>query len=402
MNGQDKEKIREIKEILEKEEIKHIYLNFIDFSGNILTKMVGVKELINNTHVSWWDGISINGKLIEDFKSNENSDWLVLIPDPNSFRIMPFITEKNQKSAMIMCHIKDYSLDTRIILEKATNEFMSKGLCPIAGVQLIYNMVKNEMGHDFYKELATSRSTIFNNELVNNLLEAGIDIEYYMPYGRKHNRIDFVPDIAITSADKLFTAKWFAENISNLLEFKIEFKNMSEKYISSCPIHLSLWKENRGKNVFFEEKNELELSDLGKRFIEGILYFNKFIKATIKATTNDTVKNYKNTYSSERDDSIIQVPLYFKEKLKKDRIGWSKRCIYQGINVDCNYYLVFATLLYAGLYGINEENEISKMIPKLDNYSDDELIVEVENNKYFREKLGIDIINKIKEKLEDM
>lgn len=52
-------KAERIREIVKSENIRNIYLNFIDLNGNIRSKLVGVKELINNTHVSWNDGISI-------------------------------------------------------------------------------------------------------------------------------------------------------------------------------------------------------------------------------------------------------------------------------------------------------------------------------------------------------
>ena len=113
------EKIEQIKIELKEKEIEHIYLNFVDFSGHILNKMVGVHELIRNTHVSWFDGISLNGKLLKDFKDEEDRDWLVLLPDPFSFRILPFLTEDEGKSALLFCDIKNNPLDTRKLLENA-------------------------------------------------------------------------------------------------------------------------------------------------------------------------------------------------------------------------------------------------------------------------------------------
>ena len=83
------EQIEKIKKELKEKEVQNIYLNFVDFSGNILTKMVGVQELINNTHVSWFDGISINGRLLQDFNDKKSNDWLVILPDPFSFRVIP-------------------------------------------------------------------------------------------------------------------------------------------------------------------------------------------------------------------------------------------------------------------------------------------------------------------------
>ena len=41
------EQIEKIKKELKEKEIQNIYLNFVDFTGNVLTKMVGVQELIN-------------------------------------------------------------------------------------------------------------------------------------------------------------------------------------------------------------------------------------------------------------------------------------------------------------------------------------------------------------------
>lgn len=374
MNNKQEEDIKKIKEELENEEIKNIYLTFVDFTGNILFKSVGVKELIRNTHVSWFDGISINGNLISEFKNIKNSEWMVLLPDSNSFYKIPFIKDKNQKSAIILCDIKKHPYDTRKLLKNVVDEYLKIGITPIVGPELIYSMEFEESQNKFidkenyYFSLPVSKRTQFNNTLVNNILESNIDIEYYMPYGKNHNRIDLVPDVANISADKLFICKWFAENLAYLENTSIDFSNIEENEISSCPMHFSLWKGNREQNLFFDEKDEFELSILGKKFINGIIYHNKFIKAVIKSSTNYPLKEHIIKYSTIRDNSLISVPLYFKEKQKKDRIGWSKRCIYNGINADCNYYLVIACILYAGLFGITTEKNIEKLA-KSDNYS---------------------------------
>ena len=378
--SKEDEQIERIKKVLKEEQIKNIYLMFVDFSGNLLTKMVGVDELIRNTHVSWFDGISLNGSLIEDFKDEKDSDWLVLLPDPYSFRKITFLDEKMKKAGMIFCDIKNYALDTRGILKKAVSEFLDLEITPMFGTQSIYAILGEQQNQNFYQTLATNPNTIFHNKIVNYLLEAGIEIEYYMPYGKKHQRIDLVPDIATISADKLFTAKWYIQNLGLQEEKKISFENIDIPNLSTCPVHMSLWQGKHEKNLFFDEKDKYELSDLGKKFIKGILKHNTFIKKVIRATTNYQIKQYKNQLSVQRDECIMQVPLYFKEKQKQDRIGWSKRCIYNGLNADNNFYLVFACLLYAGLYGIFEQKETSQ--------------------EYFKEKLGEEVIQKIRSLLD--
>lgn len=392
------EQIEKIKKELKEKEIQNIYLNFVDFTGNVLTKMVGVQELINNTHVSWFDGISINGNLIQDFKDDRENDWLVILPDPFSFRIIPFLKDENQRAALIFCSIKNTSLDTRGLLKKAVSEFQELEMTPMFGTEFIYSIGEKEY-QNFYETLATNKRTIFQNNLVNELLKANIDIEYYLPYGENHNRIDLVPDVADVAADKLWTANWFARNLAHQENMEISFKNIEKLNLSSCPIHMSLWKGKREKNLFFDGEDKFELSQLGKSFMNGILYHEKSLKALATATSNEPQKYYKTKISVTRGNSLLQVPLYFNEKQKQDRIGWSKRCIYNGLNASQNYYLMFAAILYAGLYGIQNKIEPVKNI-EVDSYTKKELIDNLKGNEYFTEKLGTKIIDKAIKKLE--
>ena len=393
------EQIEKIKKELKEKEIQNIYLNFVDFTGNVLTKMVGVQELINNTHVSWFDGISINGNLIQDFKDDRENDWLVILPDPFSFRIIPFLKDENQRAALIFCSIKNTSLDTRGLLKKAVSEFQELEMTPMFGTEFIYSIGEKEY-QNFYETLATNKRTIFQNNLVNELLKANIDIEYYLPYGENHNRIDLVPDVADVAADKLWTANWFARNLAHQENMEISFKNIEKLNLSSCPIHMSLWKGKREKNLFFDGEDKFELSQLGKSFMNGILYHEKSLKALATVTSNEPQKYYKTKISVTRGNSLLQVPLYFNEKQKQDRIGWSKRCIYNGLNASQNYYLMFAAILYAGLYGIQNKIEPVKNI-EVDAYTKKELIDNLKGNEYFIEKLGTKIINKAIKKLEE-
>ena len=393
------EQIEKIKKELKEKEIQNIYLNFVDFSGNILTKMVGVQELINNTHVSWFDGISINGRLLQDFNDKKSNDWLVILPDPFSFRVIPFLKEENQRAALIFCSIKNSYIDTKGLLKQAVHEFEKLEMTPMFGTEFIYSINTNEENQDYYKLLATNKNTIFQNNLVNEILKSGIEIEYYLPYGKKHNRIDLVPDVADVAADKLWTAKWFAENLANAQNIDISFNNIENSNLSSCPVHMSLWRGKREKNLFFDGEDKFELSQLAKNFMNGILYHQRSIKALSAVTSKNPQKYYQTKISVNRGNSLIQVPLYFNEKQKQDRVGWSKRCIYNGLNADQNYYLMFAVLLYAGLYGIeNKLGGIERI--EVDAYTKEEMISDLEANTYFKEKLGEKLIQKAINKLK--
>ena len=133
--------------------------------------------------------------------------------------------------------------------------------------------------------------------------------------------------------------------------------------------------------------------------MNGILYHEKSLKAIATATSNEPQKYYRTKISVTRGNSLLQVPLYFNEKQKQDRVGWSKRCIYNGLNASQNYYLMFSALLYAGLYGIQNKIEPVKNV-EVDAYTKKELVESLRSNEYFKEKLGEKIIDKAIKKLD--
>ena len=60
---------------------------------------------------------------------------------------------------------------------------------------------------------------------------------------------------------------------------------------------------------------------------------------------------------------------------------------------------MFAVLLYAGLYGVqNKLGGIERI--EVDSYTKEELIIDLEHNDYFKEKLGEKLIQKAINKLK--
>ena len=397
----DSDRINEIREIIERHGLRHIYLNFVDVAGQLWTKTVGVKELLANTHVSWTNGISINGKLIDELNCIPDCDWLVIVPDPKRFYCLPFIDDPQQFAGALMCSIKEFELDSRSVLQKAISYSKSLGFCPIAGLQLIYGIHDESVGHA-YQSLVFNPANTFNNEVVNALLGSDIDVEYYLHYAQDTNRIDLVPDEMDVIADKYTIAKWFIQSIGFKKRTEVSFDRLSlGKGLSPCPIHLSLWDKNKGNNLFFDPERNLELSYIGECFVNGILKFLPSILGMIAATSNTPVTAFIDSFtpsvSTLRDQySIINIPMYFEEKKKVDRVGWSKRCIFNTGVSNPNIYLLLSFLLYAGLYGIVNKVEESASALQL---SPETVREQLNDNQYFREKIGSLFIDRILERL---
>lgn len=393
----DSDRINTIKETIEQYELHHIYLNFVDIRGSLWTKTVGVKELLANTHVSWTDGISINGRLIDGFNLDSDGDWLVIVPDPTKFYRLSFIDEPQQFAGALLCSIKDSELDSRYVLLKAVEYSKSLGFAPVAGLQLIFG-IKDVFAEKAYQSFVFNTSNTFNNEVVDSLLKSEIDVEYYLRYCNHSNRIDLVPDEMNLIADKFTMAKWYTQALGLKHSIDISFTGLNlGKGISSCPIHMSLWDKNKGNNLFFDPNRELELSLTGEYFVNGILAFLPSIIAIISATSStpiaSIIDNYTPSVSTLRDQcSAISIPLYFEEKKKADRIGWSKRCIFNLGLSNSNIYLLLASLLYAGLYGITNKLEKDGIIESL---TPGHVRNHIANNQYLRERMGENLIDKL-------
>lgn len=290
MKEEKKVKAKEIKEVLQKENIENIYFNFVDFFGKIFTKKVQKKEFFEKYGTQWYKGIVVEKSGINNCNKKEK---FLIIPDVYSFKIISY---NGNKIAMFFCNIKSNELDTRKLLKNAVEECWKLNVTPMMGTQI-----------------------------------------YHMPCGKEYKE-DMTPDIANIAADKLFTARWFVQYLG-INSSEINFKT---PLVSTCPVHMSLWKGKRKEiSKLSEEEREKQLSELGHDFIKGIVYFKKSVKGISKVCTNNNIIN-----KEENTENLKTVKKNISENEKNKVISAKKRAdvVFNG---DTNYYLLFATLVYA-------------------------------------------------------
>lgn len=68
---------------------------------------------------------------------------------------------------------------------------------------------------------------------------------------------------------------------------------------------------------------------------------------------------------------------------------------------DCNKYLALSAILYAGLFGIQNNITNNNFSNYITDYSNEELCQEIENNKYFLEKFGSRVTKRLEESLKE-
>src|SRR5947207_9669334 len=132
---------------------------------------------------------------------------------------------------------------------------------------------------------------------------------------------------------------------------------------SGMHTHQSLFAD--GKNAFFDPDDEYYLSDTAKAFIAGQLRHARELAALFAPSVNSykrLVPGYEApvyvAWSRRNRSALVRVPLYHPGKEQATRM--ELRCP----DPACNPYLTFATLLHAGLEGIEKGYELPEPMEK--------------------------------------
>lgn len=354
--------------IVEENNIEFIRLQFVDILGNLKNVAIPKEQLekaLNNRII--FDGLSIEG-----FVREEESD-MFLVPDLDSFVILPFPSHQGNV-ARIICNIKlpnndDFTGNPRHVLSKVLEHAKTLGFDFYVGPEcefFLFHTDENNMpttvtyDHASYFDLGhTDLGENARRDMCIALQNMGFKIEAtHHEVAPSQHEIDFKYDKALTTADNIVTFKMIVKAIAQRHGLHASFmpKPIFGVNGSGLHCHFSLFKE--GKNVFYDESGELQLSKEAYYFIGGLL---KHAKA-ITAIANPTINSYKRLvprfeapvdigWSSCAHNPFIRIPSG-REK--------STRIELRSPDPSCNPYLMIAVCLAAGLDGIVNQIEPSK------------------------------------------
>ena len=382
--------------------IKHDQIKFIDLQFSSLTGRFHHTTISADTFTTdqMEDGVpKLDGSSIVGFTSIDDSD-LVLKPDPNSFSLVPWIPE--HKTARLLCDVYwgfergRLERDPRGIAQKAEEYTKTQGfdhsnwgpeveffvfdkihwdvLTPYKGQS--YSIESKEapwslegtgypMGlqEGYYPSTPSDTLTPFRNECVDVLNEQfGIlcDNHHHEVATAGQCEIDIRYDLLTNAADATQTYKYVIRNIAKKYG---QVATMMPKPISmdsgsGMHTNVSLWKKN--SNLFFDENEKDELSQLGRYFCGGILNHAKALTAICNPTTNSyhrLVPGYEApayiAWSGSNRSAIVRVPQHFKGQ----KYSFLKRLEFRAPDPSSNPYLVFPAVLSAGLDGVKKKIE---------------------------------------------
>jgi glutamine synthetase len=224
----------------------------------------------------------------------------------------------------------------------------------------------------------------------------GFDVEAsHHEVAEGQHEIDFKYDDALTTADNIITFRSVVRAIAAGHDLHATFmpKPIPRINGSGMHTHLSLFTED-GENAFHDEDDEFNLSPTAKQFLAGVLEH----APALAAVCNPTVNSYKRlvpgyeapvyvAWSDVNRSALIRKPAA--------RTPAASRIEARFPDPSCNPYLALASLINAGLDGI--ENDLDCPDPVRENIYD---FGEAEREEYGIETLPSNLGGAV-EALED-
>jgi glutamine synthetase len=354
----------DIKRLAGENNVKFIRLQFTDILGTIKNVEIPVSQLDKALD----NKMMFDGSSIEGFVRIEESD-MYLFPDLDTWVVFPWTAEKG-KVARLICDIYNadgtpFAGDPRSNLKRVLKEMNELGFTDFnLGPEPEFFLFKlNEKGepslelndHAGYFDLAPiDLGENCRRDIVLELEEMGFEVEAsHHEVAPGQHEIDFKYANALKACDDIQTFKLVVKTIARKHGLHATFMPKPLFGVNGSGMHCNLSLFKNGENSFFDPSAELQLSDVARQFIAGILKH----APNFTAVTNPLVNSYKRlvpgyeapcyvAWSAQNRSPLIRIPA---------SRGMSTRVEVRSVDPAANPYLALAVLLKAGLNGIKNQ-----------------------------------------------
>lgn len=359
-------------------DVKFIRLWFTDILGALKGFVITTQELEEALE----QGVGFDGSAIEGFARVDEND-MVAMPDPSTFRILPWRPRENAVARMI-CDVvtpswEPFQGDSRFVLKRNLSKAADMGFTYYVGPELEFFYFKNSEGTEvldqggYFDQTPLDLATELRRETILTLEEMGIGVEFsHHEVARSQHEIDLRYSDALTMADNVMTHRLVIKEVAMRHGLYATFmpKPIAGSNGSGMHVHQSLFRGN--SNAFFSD-NEDHLSLDAKYFVAGLMYH----APAITSVTNQWVNSYKRlvagyeapiyiSWAKVNRSDLIRIPSYKEGRQESVRIE------YRAPDPSCNPYLAFSVMLAAGLDGIKNklpvpdpiDKDVNKMTPE--------------------------------------
>lgn len=362
--------MHEVAKRAQEDEVRFIDLQFTDIIG--ITKSVTIPAATLDEALErgvWFDGSSIQG-----FARIQESD-MFLMPDPATYRVLPW-TSASRRRARLICDIKrpdgePFMGDPRAVLRRALDRAASMGFIFNCGPELEFFLFKRNgdgpiapVPHDvggYFDFSPKDEAQSIRADIVLALEDMGMKVEAsHHEVATGQHEIDFEYADSMTAADNAISFKYTVKAIAASWGVYATFmpKPIFGINGSGMHTHQSLMDAKTDKNLFYDDSDTYKLSRLAYHFIAGQLLHARALAAVVAPTVN----SYKRltpgyeapvyiSWAQVNRSALIRIPRHAPGREQSTRVEL------RFPDPSCNPYLAFATMLEAGLDGIERELE---------------------------------------------
>lgn len=358
----------EVANLLKEQDVRFLRLVFTDILGT--SKNV---EVPTSQFDKALDGqIMFDGSSIQGFVRIEESD-MILVPDFNTFRILPWADEGRGKVGRIICDVHNpdgtaFAGCPRGTLKRAIARASELDMQLMAGPEAEFFLFEKDsegqlttMTNDdagYFDAAPMDEAEGCRHEITNSLHAMGLEVEAsHHEVAPGQHEIDFRYGHALATADNLMTFKGVVKRVAKTFGLHATFmpKPIFGINGSGMHIHLSLFNLDGSENKFADDATEHQISDTGLNFIAGVIEHAR----AFCAVTNPLVNSYKRlvpgyeapthiAWSMRNRSPMIRIPA---------RRGVGTRMELRMPDPSCNPYLAFSCILAAGLDGVQNKME---------------------------------------------
>lgn len=353
---------KDVLKSVKENDVKFIRLWFSDITGQMKGFAITREELEGALD----EGMGFDGSSIKGFARIDESD-MIAMPDPKTFNILPY-RPKEKAVAGMLCDVLNpdrtpYKGDPRYVLKKTLDKAKSKGFTFYIGPELEFFVFKNEKTTEIldeggYFDITTlDAGNEVRREIILTLEKMGVQVEYsHHEVAPSQHEIDLRYADALSMSDTVMLYRMVVKEIAMKHGLYATFmpKPIFGQNGSGMHTHQSLFKGS--KNAFFNPKDKYHLSKEGKAYIAGILKHAR----EITFVCNQWVNSYKRLvpgyeapvylcWARRNRSALVRVPMYKPGKENATRIE------FRSPDPACNPYLAFASMLAAGLKGMEKK-----------------------------------------------
>ena len=337
-------------QFVEQEEVKFIRLAFCDVYG----KQHNVAIMPSELKRAFVFGIAIDASAIDGFGGEVRSD-LLLHPDASTLIQLPWRPEQG-KVVRMFCDIsypdgRVFERDTRSILKKAVADAAEKGYSFAFGAEMEFYLFKvDEHGeptkipydHAGYMDIAPDdKGENIRREICLMLEQMGINPESsHHESGPGQNEIDFRYSDPLTAADNAITFNAIVRTVAaqNGLCASFSPKPLTDR--DGNGMHINISTRGTGK----PDPLPCVIAGILEKIMELTLFLNPS-EESYRRLGHDKAPRYV-TWSAENRSQLIRIPA---------AVGEYRRAELRSADPTANPYIAYTLLIYAGLYGIEND-----------------------------------------------